>query len=785
MPTKWILRSTSAVAIAVAALPVAASAQEAPPAAPAAPAGENEPGVGDIVVTAQKFQSTAQRTPIALTAISGEVLDKNGIDSLVDIASIAPNVSFGQQIDQTIVVIRGVSSRDTTSIGDPAVSVSVDGIQLQRSSGLDTAMFDLDRVEVLRGPQGTLAGRNSTGGSINIISATPTDNFSGSISAEVGSNQTYNTGGHVNVPVNDWIKTRLAFQTRYHVGYRNNAPAVNGDDQNSQAVRFTVALDPTSQLSGRIIGEYSRNSTHGAAYYSQPVQRYTAANVPSGLLVGDIILKQPTIDATAFPVPPGQTWQEETKSVRGTLNYDFGGATLTYVGGWRGMNVDRHTWHGGAFGTNRQNYAFLHQDRVSSWTHELRLNGDPGKPFFWQVGGYYFSESNPTPIDSLVDYPLSKGLYGEEVLLVGSVRSSILTKSRAVFGQASYEILPGLKLEAGARYTKDSKSAVGVDTSFLTFGSYQGDITGHGGTLCGVTGAPACTYASSPVNLSGEWTKTTYHAALNWQSSPSHLHYVKFDTGYKAGGFGGLGLDGKQILLRPEAITAVEIGSKNRFLDGRLQVNLSAFYYNYTDQQVNQFITDPVTLAPRSIRVNAGKSEYKGVEMDLRFRPTSADNLDVFVGYTDAKFTEFMLAVSGQKKRIAAAEGKLDALGNWNLAGRRPPQSPEWQIIAGYDHNWPLLGGTFNTRAQVHYESQSYLNTENFDSDKRPAYAQVDLLVSYKSSNKRWELQGYVRNVGNSLIITNSQDATSGTFLSYRYQFAPPRTYGASLTVNW
>ena len=769
--------SASVIALmACAALPSAAFGQDAP---------DEAKGIEDIVVTAQKVKSSAQSTPIALSAISGEALAKNGIDSLVDIASIAPNVSFGQQIDQTIVVIRGVSSRDTTSIGDPAVSVSIDGVQIQRSSGLNTVMFDLDRVEVLRGPQGTLAGRNSTGGAINIISARPTSDFSGEISAEVGSHKTYNTSGHVNVPINDWLKTRLAFQTRNHDGYRNNAPGPNGDDENSQALRFSVALDPTPQLSAQIIAEYSKNSNHGPAYYSQIVQRYTAANVPPGLLVGDIILNQPAINASAFPIPPGQTWVSESKSVRGNLSYDFGGATLTYVGGWRGMNVDRHTWHGGAFGTNRQNYTFAHQDNVSSWTHELRLNGDTGKRFFWQLGAYYFSESNPTPIDSLVDYPLSQGLFGEEVLLVGSARDRILTKSHAVFGQASYEILPGLKLEAGARYTKDSKAASGVDTSFLTFGSYQGNSSGQGGTLCGVHGTPACTYASTPVNLSGEWTKTTYHAALNWQSSPNHLHYVKFDTGYKAGGFGGIGLDGLQILLRPETIKAVEIGSKNRFLDGRLQVNLAAFYYNYSDQQVNQFITDPVTLAPRSIRVNAGRSEYKGVEMDLKFQPTSVDNLDLFVGYTDAKFTEFQLAVTGQKRRIAAAEGKLDALGNWDLAGRRPPQSPVWQIVAGYDRDWPLLGGTLNTRAQVHYESQSYLNTENFDSDKRPAYAQVDLLVSYKPSNEKWELQGYVRNVGNSLIISNSQDATSGTFISYRYQFAPPRTYGASLTVHW
>lgn len=772
---KWTLRSASALTImACTCLSGAALAQTAAPASGDAAQSDTS---GDIVVTAQKFASTVQTTPIAITAINGEALAKNGVRSLTDIASIAPNVSFGQQIDQTIIVVRGISSRDTSSVGDPAIAVSIDGVQLQRSSGLNAAMFDLERVEVLRGPQGTLAGRNATGGAINLISARPKDQFSGQVSAEFGSAKTRNLDGNVNVPINDWLKARLAFQTRNHDGYRNNAPAVNGDDENSEALRLSLKLDPTPRLSGLLIGEYIRSSNHGPAYYSQAVQRYTAANVPTGLLVGDVIMKQPNIDDANFPIPPGQEWKSEIRSVRGTFSYDFDFATLTYVGGWRAMDVDRHTWHGGAYGTDRQNFTYNHLDRLDSWTHELRLSGDPKKKFFWQIGGYLFKEDNPNPIDGLYDYPRSQGLFGEEVLLFGFNRYKISTRSKAVFGQASYELVPGLKLEGGIRYSKDSKLSQGADVSISSFANY---LTSR----CGLIGTPACTYTSTPVNLSGSWDQVTYHAALNWQSSTDHLHYIKFDTGYKAGGFGGVGLDGNQVYLRPETIKAVEIGSKNRFLDGKLQVNLAAYYYQYTDQQINQFFTDS-SGNPRSVRVNAGRSEYKGVELDMKYQPTRSDTLDLFVGYTDAVFKDFAVAVSGQTKREAAARGEIDANGNWQLAGQRPPQSPVWQIITGYSHDWPLLGGNLNTRVQTHIESQSYLNLGQFDSDKRPAFTQTDLIVTYSSPDRRWELEGYVRNLENSLIITNSQDATSGTFNSYRYQFAPPRTYGARLTVRW
>lgn len=775
MNRNWVLGSASAIAmVASVALPQVAIAQES---APAEAAGEKSEGIAEIVVTAQKFASTVQETPIAITAISGEELAKNGVRSLTDIASIAPNVSFGQQIDQTIIVVRGISSRDTSSVGDPAIAVSIDGVQLQRSSGLNAAMFDLDRVEVLRGPQGTLAGRNATGGAINLISARPKDDFSGQVSAEFGSAKTRNLDGNVNVPINDWLKARLAFQTRNHDGYRNNAPAVDADDENSEALRLSLKFDPTERFSGLLIGEYIRSSNHGPAYYSQAVKRYTAADVPAGLNVGDVIMKQPDINDSTFPIPAGQEWKSEIRSVRGSFSYDLDFATLTYVGGWRAMDVDRHTWHGGAYGTDRQNFTYNHLDRLDSWTHEVRLNGNPRNKFFWQVGGYLFKEDNPNPIDGLYDYPRSKGLYGEEVLLFGFNRDKISTRSKAVFGQASYELVPGLKLEGGVRYSKDSKVSQGTDVSISSFANY---LT----TRCGLVGTPACTYSSTPVNLSGSWDKVTYHAGLNWQSSPDHLHYVKFDTGYKAGGFGGVGLDGKQVYLRPETIKAVEIGSKNQFFDGKLQVNLSAYYYQYSDQQINQFFTDS-SGNPRSVRVNAGRSEYKGVELDMKYQPTRSDTLDLFVGYTDATFKDFAVAVSGQTRREAAARGEIDAKGNWQLAGQRPPQSPVWQIIAGYSHDWEFLGGNLNTRVQTHIESKSYLNLGQFDSDKRPAFTQTDLVVTYTSPDKRWDLEGYVRNLENSLIITNSQDATSGTFNSYRYQFAPPRTYGARLTVHW
>jgi len=757
-----LLQAATVLAISC---PVVCHSQDA-----AQTAGENSGVLERIVVTAEKRPSVAQETAIALSAFSGETLAENGVSSLTDLSSIAPSVNFGTQINQTIVVIRGVSTRDTTEVGDPAVSVSIDGFNLQRASGLNTSMFDLERVEVLRGPQGTLLGRNATGGAINIITAKPADDFSSSLSAEVGSHETFNTNGHVNLPVNDWLNVRAAFQTQSHDGYRDNAPAKDADDEDSQAARLSLAFDPTERLSGIITAEYSRTISHGPAYYATPVETYTAANVPPGLLVGDIILDQPAIHDARFPLPPGQHVNTDITNVRGTFSYDLDFATLTYVGGWRRMDVDRLTSHGGAFGTIRQNFAFQVREYPRSWNHELRLNGDPEARFFWQVGAFYFDEKNSLPVSQFVDYPGSPGFVGHFVPLSSFVSDRIDAEAKAMFGQVSYEVLPKLKIEAGARYSEDSKMRRGANGS-TSLGDY---LT----TRCGARGSSDCVYTVSPVNWQGDWSQPTYHAGLNYQATPNNLLYAKFDTGYKAGGFTQVGNYG------PEKIQATEIGSKNRFLDDTLQVNLAAFYYDDTDQQVSQFITLP-NGSPLSVIVNAGKSEYKGVEMDVAFKPTSSDTLDLYVAYTDSQFTDFKLAVGGLYRRIAAAEGKLDALGNWQLAGRAPPQSPEWGINAGYDRDWPFFGGTLNTRVQTHYESESYFSVQNNDSDKQKAYTKTDLLVTYKPPTERWELQGYVRNLEDSLILTNSADASSTAFLTYRYQFAAPRTYGVRWTMNW
>jgi iron complex outermembrane receptor protein len=730
-----------------------------------------EEGLTDIVVTAEKRETTVQKTAISLSVLSADTLKKNSVANLSDLSSVAPSVSFVTANAATIVSIRGVSSRDTTEIGDPAVSISVDGFNLQRAIGLNATMFDLERVEVLRGPQGTLLGRNATGGAINIITAKPGKDFAASLTGELGNYQMYNTSGMINLPINDGLRVRAAFQTQDRNGFRNNAPAKDGDDNHSKAARISIGFDPTSRWSGVITAEYAKLSGVGPVVQGIPVDRHTVANGP--YLPGDIVLERPAgMNDKAFPLAPGHFTSSRSWNIRGTTSYDLDFADLTYVGGWRQLDFHRLSSLGGTFGTNRQNFAFNANEHLISWNHELRLASKSDGPLVWQVGGFYFKEKNRVHT-LFVDFPGSPGFYGTRQVLQDYVYPDIQAEARAVFGQASYEIVEGLKVEAGARYSKDKKHRFGFN-----------NVTNVPNYLA--TGCRAnCVYTLTPQASRMNDSKTTFHAAINYQVTPSNLLYAKFDTGYKAGGFTDLNQYG------PESIKAYEIGSKNRFLDNKLQVNLSAYWYDYSDQQVSQFLNTPAGIVAQIV-VNAGSSRYKGVEADIIAQPTPEDQFNFYVGYSDAKYRDFLISAGAPTSlygRIATFEGNYiptsATTGNWQLAGRRPPQAPLWTFNAGYQHDFQLAGGKLTPRIQTHYESSYHLQVFNFDSDKQPGYFKSDFILTYAPDNGRWQVEGFVRNIENTRILAQATDPTSAVYFTYRYQYQAPRTYGGRLTVNF
>ena len=593
-----------ATAIALAATANGAQAQEA--------GASNQ--IGEIVVTAEKRESTAQKTPIAMTVATGDELIKNGVSDVNGLTAIAPTLGIAQNNQNTIITIRGVSSRDYTETGNPAVAVSIDNFYLQNGTALNVGFFDLERIEVLRGPQGTLYGRNSTAGAINISTAKPTDQFEGSVALEYGYKNLMIAEGMLNVPLGGGFAARGAFSVHQRDAYRNNgslestggAVTKGGNDDVSQAMRLHLSYDDGGAFTGLVTGEYTHVGGVGAVIKNIP---YADVKADGTLKIGDD--KNWELDNQGFI-------DLDIKNVRANLNYDFGPVTLSYYGGYRTQHLRRDNDQDG--GTSYQ-YGFPTDGTTKTQNHELRLSTNDMGPFGMQAGLYYFWDKG----DALTYFQVH-GLGGTEPYNFYTFDYDTTAKSYAAFAQAYYELTPELKIEAGARYTQEKKHQVGYSI-----------IAG--------------TYSDVDARYSGG--KDTYHLGVNWQATPDNLVYAKVDTGFKAGGFQN------GYSYGPETITAYEAGLKNRFLGNTLQVNLSGFLYDYTNLQVQQ--NDPETAISRIF--NAGTARIYGGELETNFLPTLQDKLDLTLAYLHARYTDFV------NNDVQYAGNTLPQAPTWAISG--------------------------------------------------------------------------------------------------------------------
>lgn len=700
------------LALALTCLGLGRAVAQSEPVAPSADTAT----LSEVVVTAEKRTSSEEKTPIAMTVFSSDVLQRNAVGNLEELTSIAPSVSFSQANAASVITIRGVSSRDTTETGDPAVAVNIDGFYFQRAIGFGDSLFDLQRVEVLRGPQGTLYGRNATGGAINLVTAKPGKQFEANASVGFGNFDAITTQGALNLPLSDRVQMRVAYFTRSHDGYRDNAPARDGDDEDAKAARLHLMMEPTDSLTLLLTAELTKLGGTGPAVYGSPLV------FDSG---GDVVHDRPPLPVGAKSWPlglPSGFMDATVKAFRWKLDYDLGFGDFTYLGGFR--RLDYHNLID-LDGTANEAYYFQANEQPRTWNHEMRVSSKQDQRLTWQLGAFYFQETN-----NLLTYFQDYAAATPPANLYIFDYPNINATSKAGFGQASFGITEDLKFEAGVRYTRDYKRRSGS----LNYGS-----------------------GIQVQDASADSSKTTYHAGLDWQATAANLFYAKVDTGYKAGGFTDA------APYAPESIKAYEVGSKSRLLGNTVQVNVAGFYYDYKDQQISQFIDGQTYIR------NAGASQIYGLEIEGSALLTKEDRLDGYIGYLHAKFTDFLLATGNT---------------NVQLAGNRPPQSPRLSLNAGYQHRFGLPNGAGLTgRLQTHFETTSYLTVNNYPDDRQGSYTRTDAMLTYGSQDDKWSVEAYGRNLENKAVIINAQE--NGLWSTYNYQFASPRTYGMQVSVNW
>jgi iron complex outermembrane receptor protein len=812
------------VTLGAAALPLVASADGA--VIPADPGGDAV--IQEIVVTAQRREENLQKTSVPVDVLAGEELRNANVLKVTDLSATVPGLQVGQGAGPTQIYIRGVGDFGSTPINNPAVATNIDGVYVARTQALDGNFFDVARVEVLEGPQGTLYGRNASGGAINIITNRPSfDAVSGYGDVEAGNLSLREFQGALNLPVSSDFALRLAGQVVDRDGY---VSPTGGDDDKHQAARLQ-ALWRAGPVTLLVAGDYAHVGGIGPDFvvlsndYAGTGSPYTsdlsaaarnyfyAASatqrlcIPGGFFPGYAVAGYcPAAAPYPAPFPPGTVGpydslvafpttvpSQDNKfyDAHAELTVDLGPSQLTVLPAHRVAELDNTTFPG----------SFLYASEGTSTANsmEVRLGGSQSA-LKWVGGLYYFKET----YDS--NENIDAGLIQDN-----SPITEQSTRSEAAFGEITYSIAAATRLIAGARYTSDHKylattlSAIPPTIAFLPV-SPQG--------IGCVMGLPKpCTLES----IAGHATfdKPTWKVGLEHDLAPDNMLYATASRGFKAGGFNqaaSVSNPSAPSLFAPETLTAYELGSKNRFFGQRLQVNLELFYWDYQNHQephINLDGQDQIDFA----YTNAGKATSSGADLQVEWQATRNDRLDGSVEYNHSYYNSFTYDVPNNASGGPFARGAGNGFGSTdpmsplaaNTACATSPittgplaggvhvdcsgfqllHAPSWTGGAGYSHRFTFdSAGSLTLALDSRYTGPQWLAIDFLPAERAPSYVMTNATATYAAASDHWSVALFGRNLANETVhaVAFENPFVAGYVTG---NVGPPRTYGARFSARF
>ncbi|MFN8355079.1 MAG: TonB-dependent receptor [Spirosomataceae bacterium] len=704
----------------------------------------------EVVVTAENRSVSAQRVPITLDLVTGKAIQKQGITDLLQLQAIAPSLNIVQNTIFNQINVRGVGSNNgAAELSDQAVTVGIDGEYLNRPVALNTAMFDLDRVEVLKGPQGTLYGRNATAGAVNIIAKKPTQNREVDISANYGNYNTLKLNGAVNLPLGKIAALRVAGILSKHDGYRDGGSLAGKiDNGNFWATRAGLSLNPTKALSIYIAGELGKTDQQAPAQYGVPMGDIAG-------LKGQSPVSWTTTLPNDFPVATAGFMKIDQSALRGKIAYDFGGAIFSYTAGIRKVKLGGYQPLNGFV---PETFSFHNDLTYNTQSHEFRLNGESAK-LSWQLGAFYGNEDQDVRRGLVL--PAAAGAFGGQVPFLNFFIRNVNSTTLGFFGQATYNVNEKLGLTLGLRNTTDKKTLAGADLASAPFGPPSIIRFFYPNVPTSMDQAGMKRISGVPTE--GSWNQTTWLLGMDYKIDVNKMIFAKISTGYKAGGFDNQGA------YNPEYLTAYEIGTKNKFANNKLRLNASAFHYDYKDQQVSIFISTAVGGAIQ----NAGVSTVNGLEVEGEYAVSKADRLKFSVNLLDATYSELKTVenvVNGDVRSV-------------DLKGKQAPMSPKATLTAGYSHDFKVGNGVLTAGIQTLFKSSYYTTAFNYAMDQQKSYTKTDLNLTYTPKGGKFDLTFYAQNLEDNRIITYSS-FNGGTINIYNWIFGAPRLIGAQLNLH-
>lgn len=761
-------------------------------------------GLQDIIVTAQRRAESSQRAAVAINVVDGGALLKAGVTQVDRLNEQVPALAIQPTSTGNLIFIRGVGNFTLTQNSDPASAFNYDGVYVGRPTGTVGVFYDLERVEVLKGPQGTLYGRNATGGAINVLPAQPRPGeFSAHGSLSYGNYDALVAEAAVNVPVGDDGAVRIS-------GLRSKRDAYNRDgtsDEDISAVRVQLKARLTPNLTVRlavdhaILGGVGTSVGYDGNYVFNPVANryvFAPASVPAsdGLLTPEAQAYRVTVTAgpagrklDALAIAPFQN--NRFYGATGVIEWKTAIGTLSVIPAWR-YNKLNYLATGGAFGA-------FQRETDQQYSLEARFAGNRVGPIDYTLGALYYHED------------ISANIALSTSASAAFSDSHYITESIAPFGRLTLHLDDRLRLVGGIRYTEDRKRFTGTTIS----GAIVCQVRVAGVPTCPNTplfpvvqtpaeipfGFPA---AGSPpvllrvggvptgaVLIRGDRSddqrltnhRVTYRGAIEFDVAPQSMLYASVETGYRSGGFSAAtGFE----TYDPEFITAYTIGSKNRFFGNRVQLNVEGFWWEYKDQQVSSVRPD---LAGRitNITQNIGQSRIRGVEVEAQVLVTPTTLISADVQYLDSRNKSFTYV--NQNTGVPPLTGcvaTLDAAANrYNVdcAGKPGYNSPKWTLNLAAQQTIHLGEFDLVASADTQYRGARYLGFLYLPEQFAPGVWRSNAQLSFGPANGRWSIAGFVRNIENHRTpVFSSTQPIANILVSTR---AAPRTYGARVAVKF
>ena len=713
-------------------------------------------GIDEILVTVMKREATVQTTPAAISAVTGDLMERIGIDDNDDLQYRIPSLTFGAFKVANQITIRGIGNENLTIGGDTGVAFHEDGVYISRIGLANGDFFDVERIEVLRGPQGTLYGRNATGGVINVISKKPVlDELEGWGDVTYGNYNRIRVRGALNVPIIEGkLAARASFSSNSRDGFVENLAAdLTGfpsdiDNDDSTAARLHVLWTPNDDWEVLITGGILRLRGTGRIRKVLTPLGGDPANKQAGSFLDTFFNPSPD------PVDPRQVFHDmqdvqhiNGDSITANITWDAGPVIVRSITAYQDS---RNFQFIDLDNSDVPFFTALRDDYSRQFTQELNVSSNNESALSWIAGFYYMHErvNNVVPIDfiGLAQFLFDLGAITENNGVFDLVANHVLD-SYAGFLDATYDVTDRLSFTAGIRYTKDEKTI--TEENFLP---------------PPFTGLPSG-IVPDPRNGTMDFANDAWTPRFVIEyTTDDYLVYASATRGFKTGGFNSSSFN----QYGPEKLWAYEVGVKANFMDNRLQLNVAAFYYDYKDLQV--FSRDGLLF----VIENAATSTVKGIEIELNAEPVEGLRINSAVSILDPKFKNFM-----------SIDPVRPGLGLLDLKGNLLPRAAKFSASIGVEYAIQVgNGGQIIPRADFFYSSKIYFNPFNIEPAVQPSWTKTDLKITYLSPDETWQFDIFIKNVENKDVLANAI-ATLGVDTTYEGFYSDPRTYGATIRARF